>query len=132
MFIVLNDKQKRCSVCGFICPIYIKEPIIHQGCHGVKSVKISRVGRSAVQITSKKKLTILRRLRFLPQFCISYLKYWWQGRKKSPLSLKVTRLNICLSCEEFYVEEAESCFACGCFVDIKAGRLNQKCPVGKW
>lgn len=129
----INDTAKRCPVCGFICPLHISEPIVHPDTHTGK-VCWNVGGRSKTK--SKNYVSIWRRLRFFPQFCFTYTVYFFKWlfkrQPKSTLKLKLTRLSICLACDDFYDEDTESCFACGCYCDDKASMLDQQCPVGKW
>jgi hypothetical protein len=44
---------------------------------------------------------------------------------------KADRLAICLECPRFF-KPTFSCKECGCFMKIKTGIKNAKCPLGKW
>lgn len=43
---------------------------------------------------------------------------------------KRIRLTICEACPEFTQER--TCNRCGCYMDVKAGWKEQKCPLNKW
>ena len=130
----ISDTHKQCPICGFACPIYISEPIVHQRINTNKLC--SNTGNVKQRIKNKNYVSVWRRLRFFPQFCFTYIIYFiklsLRYKSKATLTLKVYRLNICLACDDFYDEDTESCFACGCFVDKKSSMLRQECPVGKW
>ena len=53
------------------------------------------------------------------------------GFKRSDEKTVEERLSICNSCE-FFIKDAKRCGKCGCFVEVKARRPKDSCPIGKW
>ncbi len=50
---------------------------------------------------------------------------------RSPEELAQYRLEICKGCE-FFKQRTQRCGKCGCFMKLKTGLANAKCPIGKW
>ena len=62
------------------------------------------------------------------------VKPWDLLNPNSPRSgeeLANYRLEICKSCE-FFKPKTQRCGKCGCFMKLKTGLENAKCPIGKW
>ena len=49
--------------------------------------------------------------------------------QKTPQEEYARRLGICRGCENL---QNGMCRQCGCFVEVRAAKLGQVCPVGKW
>lgn len=50
---------------------------------------------------------------------------------KAPDEVIAARWEICSTCEYLYTP-TNTCKVCGCFMKIKTGLANQKCPKNKW
>ncbi len=48
---------------------------------------------------------------------------------KTPPEIYSGRLEICKKCSTLL---DGLCGECGCFVEVRAAKLSQKCPVNKW
>lgn len=44
---------------------------------------------------------------------------------------KAERLSICVQCEHFNDRQV-ICKKCGCFLQLKTGFANMRCPIDKW
>jgi hypothetical protein len=42
-----------------------------------------------------------------------------------------SRFSTCKSCDKFD-SDSSNCSECGCFIPMKIGMLNEKCPIDKW
>ena len=49
--------------------------------------------------------------------------------EKVPDEIYSQRLDICQSCDNLITG---TCIQCGCFVELRAARSNQRCPIKKW
>lgn len=53
------------------------------------------------------------------------------GKKRTPDDLYETRVQACRSCPSL---DSGTCMQCGCFVEMRAARIDMHCPAGepKW
>lgn len=50
-------------------------------------------------------------------------------KEKAPDALYEQRLETCRQCRDL---NNGTCMQCGCCVDIRAARADQRCPIGHW
>lgn len=64
-------------------------------------------------------------------FTKSLMEYALSGFKRASEDTLQRRVDICKSCE-FFDSEKTRCLKCGCYLNIKAGWQEAKCPLNKW
>lgn len=53
------------------------------------------------------------------------------GKVRTDDETKKERLRVCHRCSSFWPNN-NMCKECGCFMELKAGLLSMRCPLGKW